>query len=434
MIELLKTMILDFQESLPAETGVPRRLQISEVVGKATVCIGVRRAGKSTWMLQRIQHLVDSGVPVQQIALINFFDDRLHNMSSETLGTVLDAYYGLFPEYKSTAMVHFFFDEIQMVTGWEAFIDRLMRTERCEVTLTGSSANMLSKEIATQMRGRALSWELFPFSFQEYLDRAGQSSEKPWSTKKKLHLQKAFEGYWESGGFPEVTSIDRSLRIKTHQEYLLAVLFRDLVERYDIAHPRALTDLAHWLLDNVACLYSVNRLSGYLKSLGHNASRTVIADWLSWFEDAYFLFSVRLFDASVTKSNMNPKKVYCIDHAMVVSTSSGILTNRGHLLENLVFLSLRRSRENICYYRTRSGREVDFIVPRRGEKPLLVQVCDTLANPATRAREITALQEAMAETNQPHAFLVTFGEQGTETTDNGTITILPAWSFLLADS
>lgn len=430
MIETVKSILLDFQEA-QLETGVPRRIPMEPVRGKAAVCIGVRRSGKSTYLHQRIQRLLDSGVSRRNILYLNFFDDRLHPLRHENLGVIAEAYYALYPEKKNTETVYCFFDEIQAVPGWEPFVDRMMRTEKCEVYLTGSSAHMLSKEVATQMRGRALSWELFPFSFREFLDGKGLESEGPLSTRKRLLVQKAFEEYWETGGFPEVLDIDERLRIKTHQEYLNAILFRDLVERHDIAHPKAVSDLAHWMIDNTASLYSVNRLTGYLKSLGHNAPRAAVSDYVAWFEDAYFLFAVRIFDASLARSNTNPKKVYCIDHALVASTASGILLNSGHLLENLVFIALRRVHPDIFYYKTKSGKEVDFIVPVRGRPRLLVQVCESLAVPQTRKREFAALKEAMAELGLKEAVIVTRNEDEAVETDAGTIRVLPAWKFLL---
>lgn len=430
MLETLKSIILDFQEE-QLETGVPRRMRLEPVRAKAAVCIGVRRSGKSTYMYQRIQRLIDSGVPRQNILYLNFFDDRLHNLRHESLGVIAEAYYSLYPEKKNTEKVYCFFDEIQAVPGWEPFVDRMMRTEKCEVYLTGSSARMLSKEIATQMRGRALSWEMFPFSFREFLDSKGIESEGSLSTKKRLIVQKAFDEYWETGGFPEVLGLDERLRVKTHQEYLNAILFRDLVERHDIAHPKAVIDLAHWMIDNTASLYSVNRLTGYLKSLGHNAPRTAVSDYVAWFEDAYFLFSVRIYDASLARSNTNPKKVYCIDHALVTSAASGILINSGHLLENLVFTALRRVHPEVFYYKTGSGREVDFIVPMRGRPQLLVQVCESLAATQTRKRELTSLDDAMEELGIKEATIVTRYEVDAVETDRGTVRIVPAWRFLL---
>jgi hypothetical protein len=430
MIETIKSIILDFQEARP-DTGVPRRLRIEAVPGKATVCIGVRRSGKSTYMLQIMERLLSSGVPRENILYLNLFDDRLHNLRQDRLGMITEAYYSLHPEKKNTESVYCFFDEIQAVPGWEPFIDRLMRTEKSQVYLTGSSARMLSKEIATQMRGRALSWEIFPFSFREFLDYKGMESSDPLSTKKRLLVQKAFKEYWETGGFPEVAGLGRNLRIKTHQEYFHAILFRDLVERHDVSHPKAVSDLAHWLVDNTGSLYSVNSLTGYLKSLGHKAPKSAVSDYLEWFEDAYFLFTVKIFDASLARSNTNPKKIYCVDHAMVASVASGILVNSGHLLENIVFTALRRLHPEIYYYKTKTGREVDFIVPMRNLPRMLVQVCESLAEPQTRKREVAALSEAMAELGLKSGTIVTKNEDERIETDSGTIQAVQIWRFLL---
>jgi len=430
MIETIKSILLDFQESRP-DTGVPRHLRIEPVPGKAAVCIGVRRCGKSTFLFQVMEQLMNRGVPRENILYLNFFDDRLHDLRQDNLGLITEAYYSLYPEKKNTETVYCFFDEMQEVPGWESFVDRLMRTERCEVYLTGSSARMLSKEIATQMRGRALSWELFPFSFREFLAYKGTECKGPLSTKKRLLVRKAFEEYWETGGFPEVAGLGRQLRIRIHQEYFHAILFRDLVERHDVSHPKAVTDLAHWLVDNTASLYSVNNLTGYLKSLGHKAPKSAVSDFLEWFEDAFFLFTVRIFDASLARSNTNPKKIYCVDPALVTSVSSGILVNSGHLLENLVFMALRRLHPEIYYYKTKGGREVDFVVPMRNRARMLVQVCESLAEPQTKKREMAALTEAIAELNLKSGTIVTRNEDARIDTGHGTIEVVPAWRFLL---
>jgi uncharacterized protein len=430
MLETIKSIILDFQE-INLETGVPRRLQIETVRGKAAVCIGVRRSGKSTYLFQVIQQLIKDGISKQNVLYLNFFDDRLHDLRQDNLGLITEAYYSIFPKKKNSEMVYCFFDEIQSVPGWEPFVDRLMRTEKCEIYITGSSAKMLSKEIATQMRGRALSWEMFPFSFREFLDYKGIEKEDSLSTKKRLIVQKAFEEYWETGGFPEVLGLSRSLRIKIHQEYFHTILSRDLVERYDISHPKAVADLAHRLIDNTASLYSGNSLTGYLKSLGHRVPKTAVSDYLEWFEDAYFLFTVQLFDASAARRDSNPKRIYCIDHAMVTSVSSGVLVNSGHLLENLVFTALRRLYPEIYYYKTRTRREVDFIIPTASKTRILIQVCESLADTQTRKREIVALSEAMTELKIKTGSIVTRSGDEQIKTDAGIINVIPAWRFLL---
>jgi hypothetical protein len=429
-LETLRTLTLDFQE-LSLETGVPRRVSIERVAGKAAVCIGVRRGGKSTLMFQIIERLLADGVPRVNILYVNFFDDRLHGLGPSSLGLIPEAYYSIYPEKKDTETVYCFFDEIQAVAGWEPFVDRLLRTERCRVYLTGSSAQLLSREIATQMRGRALSWELFPFSFREFLDYRGTDSNGPLSTRRRLMVRKGFDEYWERGGFPEVAGTSAELRIKIHQEYFHAILHRDLVERHDISHPRAVADLAHRLIDSTACLYTVNSLTGHLQALGHRVPKAAVSDYLAWFEDAYFLFTVRIFDASLARRNTNPKKVYCIDHALVASVSAQILINSGHLLENLVFVTLRRNHQVIYYYKTRGGREVDFIVPRRRAGPLLVQVCESLVDPATRRRETAALSDAMGELELTRGTIVTRDEQERIECPGGTIEVVPIWRFLL---
>jgi uncharacterized protein len=429
-LEAIRALILDFQEFTPP-LGVPRRLKIKTLPGKATVCIGVRRSGKSTYLFQIMDRLREKGVPRENILYLNFFDDRLHGLTGEALGLVTEAYYSLYPEKKNAETVYIFFDEIQAVPGWEPFVDRLLRTEQCEVYLAGSSSRMLSKEIATSMRGRALAWELFPFSLREFLDAKRTPAPGRLSTKNRLLIQKAFAEYWECGGFPEVAGLDRHLRIKIHQEYFQAVLFRDLVERHDVSHPQAVSDLAHRLVDNTASLYSVNSLTGYLKALGHNVPKASVSEYLEWFEDAFFLFTVRIFDPSLARSKTNPKKIYCIDHALVTSVASGILMNSGHLLENLVFIALRRLSPQLYYFRTRSGLEVDFVVVLRDRSRRLVQVCESLLDPATRQREIAALAEAMAELGLKSGVIVTRGDEEEIKVKGGKITVTPAWRFLL---
>jgi len=429
MLEILRTLILDSQER-NLDLGIPRRLQVEAVPGKATVCIGVRRCGKSTFMRQMAQKLMDSGVPRENIVQLDFFDDRLHDLRRDDLALIVEAYDSLYPLKKGHEKVHYFFDEIQSVDGWEPYVDRLLRMEGCEVYLTGSSARSLSKEIATQMRGRALSWEIFPFSFREFLDGKGLGGENGISSRSRLQIRNAFDAYWEAGGFPEVRTLDRNLRVRIHQEYFHAVLYRDLVERHDIPHPKAVSDVAHWLVEHCSSQYSINRLTGYLQSLGHKVPKASLADYLEWFEDACFFFTVRIFDASLARRNTNPKKIYCIDHAMVASVSSGILVNSGHLLENLIFLSLRRLHSGIFYYKTKTGKEVDFIVPVKGGQPLLVQVCETLRNPETRKREVAALSEAMRELGVSEGIIVTREEEENQSDESGTIRVVPAWRYL----
>jgi predicted AAA+ superfamily ATPase len=430
MINQLKEIIIDFQ-TVTLFTGVQRELVITPVTAKATVCIGVRRSGKSTLMNQIIQKLFEQGVYRENILYLNFFDERLHQLYTSGLNTILEAYFSLYPNKKNTEKIYCFFDEIQIIPGWEPFIDRIMRTENCEVYITGSSAQLLSKEIATQMRGRALSWEMFPFSFSEFLDYKQLNYKNPYSTKTRFLLQNAFNDYWETGGFPEVLSLDKHLRIKILQEYYNSTLFRDMIERHNVTNPKAILDLARWLIDNNAALFSINNLTGYLKSLGHRITKSTVSDYIDWFEDAYFFFNVKIFDSSLNRVNSNPKKIYCIDHAMVNATSSGIMVNSGRLLENIVFISLRRITSHIFYYKTKDNYEVDFIAQLEDRSRLLIQVCESLVDTKTRKREITALNKAMLELKINKGIIVTRNEEEILDLEAGKIEIISAWRFFL---
>jgi predicted AAA+ superfamily ATPase len=430
LLETLKEIISDFHEAA-REKSIPRAVTIHPLPRKAAICIGVRRCGKSTLMLQYLEGLLAQGVSIQDVLWINFFDDRLHSLRKESLGLITEAYFSLFPEKKGAVTVYCFFDEIQSIVGWESFVDRIMRTDKVAVFLTGSSSQMLSKEIATQMRGRAITWELFPFSFREFLRAKGLEHSAALSTQRRLKIQNAFEEYREVGGFPAVFDLAEPLRVTVHQEYLQAILFRDLIERHDISHPKAVIDLVHWLLTNTACLYTVNALTGYLKALGHKIQKASVSEYLGWFEDAFFLFTVKIYDSSLARSNTNPKKIYCVDHAFVLSVASGLQKNTGRLLENMVFCELRRRHLQVFYYKTKSGREVDFVVQVKDARPLLVQVCENMADPSTRKREVAALTEAMGELKVAEGIIVTLHDDDTIKASVGAIRVVQAWRFLL---
>jgi predicted AAA+ superfamily ATPase len=430
MRDLLRELILDFQRR-PPDTGVPRRLTVEPVRGKAVVCVGARRSGKTTWVAQIAAARADA--ERSNLLYVNFFDERLCDLWSDgrRLGDVVEAYYSLYPAKRGAEMVHCFFDEIQVVPHWEPFVDRLLRTERCQVYLTGSSAQMLAAEVATQMRGRSLMVELFPFSFAEYLSAQGLA-EGPLTSVRRAAVESAFHGYWETGGFPEVRTVQPATRVAIHQDYLHAVCLRDVVERHGVHHPRAVRDLALRLVNNVAGLHTVNKLTAYLQSLGHKAPKSAVAEYLDWFEDAYFFFAVRLFDASQSRQNANPRKVYAVDHALARSCGTGVLVNSGHLLENLVFATLRRAVRQVHYYRTRTGKEVDFVWRDGADRVQLVQVCETLAADAVRQREFGALAEAMDETGATGATVVTRGEAENTEVGGRPVAVTPFWRWALA--
>lgn len=433
MTNIVQDVILDAQTQT-LFTGVPRHLPYRLLPGKVFVCIGVRRCGKSTLLHQIIARLKKMGTRSEDVLYVNFFDDRLDEVRRGKLNLLTEAYYGLYPEKKGQDGLHCFLDEVQMVPGWEAFADRLLRSERMTVYVSGSSAHLLAKELGTAMRGRALAWELFPFSFAEFLDARGVAPDLR-GQQARLRVRKVFADYWERGGFPEVLNVDPRLRVMIHQEYFRTMIFRDIVERHDALHPRAVRDMAYRLLNTAASMYTVNALTGYLKSLGHKTSKTFVGDVLEWLEDAYALFTVRLFDASLSRQHANPKKIYAIDHALVRSTSTGVLVNSGHLLENLVYVDGRRRGRELHYYRTMGGREVDFVWRAEDDALRFVQVAETAPKGSvTWTREVTALREALREQPRSRGFLVTRDDEPDRLEfPEGVVHVLPVWRYLITE-
>lgn len=432
-LTLIQDLLLESQQG-DHFTGTVRRLPYRLVPGKALACIGVRRCGKSTLLHQIIQRLQEAGTPSDNILYVNFFDDRLDAVRRGQLHLITEAYFGLYPEKRGQTGLHVFLDEIQMCSGWEGFVDRLLRVEKMNVYFSGSSARLLAQEVGTAMRGRALSWELFPFSFAEYLDSRvipvrlqGQAN--------RLRVRKAFADYWECGGFPEVLDADPGLRVMIHQDYFKTMIYRDVIDRADAIHPQAVRDIAYRLINSVSSCYTINSMTAYLKSLGHKVSKSFVGEMIEWFEDAYALFSVKRYDASLHKQQVNPRKIYAVDHAMVKSVSTGILVNRGHLLENLVFIDGRRRGRSLYYYRTSKGREVDFVWKQDDGALTFVQVCEEMPEGSpTRERELLALREACAEHPRSRAVVVTRDEEFKLHDEAGVIEGIPVWKWLLEDN
>lgn len=425
---IVTEQIIDNQQ-LDFASASPRSLQIKTLNGVISIVMGVRRCGKSTLMETIMAGLVAQGISRENIVWLNFSDDRFLPLHQGGWDTIHSVYYSMYPEKRKSEKVYFFFDEIQTYANWELFVERLRREENCEIYITGSSARMLSKEIGTALRGRTLSWELFPFSFGEYLVRCNPPRNKK-SSNYRLFMQNAWEKYKEEGGFPAVFSIDAPLRRQLHQEYFNALLLRDVIERYDVRYPQVLRHLANRVINGIGTLFSVRRVHDEVKSLGYSLGRDTITQFLQWMEDAYFIFAVPAYSASVARQAREFRKIYCVDHSMAASLGTRILKNRGQMLENMIFCALRRETQDIYYYRTKESYEVDFIAILPNGDKVLVQVCDDMSSQETRTRELRALTAAMAETKLATGYIVTESLRETIDTPNGTVHCIPAPEFL----
>lgn len=427
----IEQIIGDFQErTLPQPT--PRESDLPMLPGKIDTLIGMRRTGKSWRLFQAMNVLLAAGEPKTSLLYINFDDERLLPLSVSDLHQIPETFFRLWPQNKSRRC-HFFFDEIQNIDGWEVFVRRLLDTENVQITLTGSSAKLLSREIATSLRGRSLTTEIFPFSFSEALRHQGEEHAlgPAIGGKRRAVLANRLRAYLESGGFPEVQGLAAHHRIAVLQEYVDVVILRDVVERHGIGNITPLRYLIRYLLGTPACAFSVNRFYNDLKSQGIAIGKNSLHDYLAYLEDAYLVQGISIDARSERQRQVNPRKMYPVDTGLAQAFRHGMDLDRGRLLETLVFLDLRRRGMDIAYFRSEQGYEVDFLARTHDGEPMLIQVCESLADVATRQRELRALEAAMQERGIRRGIIVTLDEEEQLPVSGGTVDVIPAWRWLL---
>jgi predicted AAA+ superfamily ATPase len=432
--ETLATRFADLPDLLPANL-TPRTLELPAVPGRADVVIGMRRSGKTWFLYQLLRQHLDSGIGWDRLLYINFEDDRLHPIEAKELGLIPEVFYRRHPASREQRC-WFFLDEIQAAPGWERFVRRLLETENVSLVLTGSSAKLLSREIATSLRGRSLASELLPFSFGEALQHAGLEVPTQWpvSSKVRSRLANRLERYLEVGGFPEVQELDPDRRLRVLRDHVDVVLFRDVVERHGVENVHALRYMQRSLLAHPAGRFSVHRLYNDLKSQGVSVGKDTLHQYLAHLEDAFLLFTVTVASRSERVRQSNPRKCYPVDPGLAAMSSSEAGRDIGHRLETAVYLELRRRGCSASYFRTEKGYEVDFLVRNPSGEKELVQVCADLSDEATRERESRALEHAMEETRLRHATVVTFDGVEEDELDTPGVRSVPAWRWLLESS
>ncbi len=292
----------------------------------------------------------------------------------------------------------------------------------------------MSSEIATSLRGRSLTTEIFPFNFAEFLEHGGIDSrlDKHPGSKRRAVLENRLSAYLDVGGFPEVQALKREHRIRVLQEYLDVVVLRDLVERHGISNVAALRYMIRHLLNCPASLFSVQKFYNDLKSQGVPCGKNTLHQFFDYLADAYLFFPVCIHSNSERTRMVNPRKVYTVDTGMIRACSRSTSPDWGHLLENFVFMELRRRTGQIEYYRTENGREVDFYATELSGKISLIQSAASMQDKKTAEREINALSEAMEECGAAEASIVTFNTEKHLDTNSGLIHIIPAWKWALS--
>ncbi len=398
MKETLKVLLEEFKGQLPATAdSIRRENNFPNVPGMINVAIGMRRVGKTYLIYQQIRDLLDEGVSIEQILFVNFEDDRLLPMTQKELASILDAFYSLHPE-NHDRQCYLFLDEIQNVEGWALVVRRFFDSKNVRIFLTGSSAKLLSKEIATSLRGRSYTTEVWPYSFKEYASVHQISiPESPMGNKAKDRLHQEYCTYFNIGGFPAVQHLHDNQRRTVLQSYIESVIFRDIIERYKITNVQLIKYLIKTLIKNAAAPFSVHKFYQDVKSQGIRVSKDTVYQYLEYLEDVFLVFSVPLFTESVRKKQINPKKIYIIDNGLVRAQRLGFSLTWGNLFENQIYLDLRREGKRVYYYQTQEGYEIDFVVENLdGSMELMQAVWDT-TDPKTLEREERALRSAEKE-------------------------------------
>ncbi|MCK4547832.1 MAG: ATP-binding protein [Candidatus Eisenbacteria sp.] len=409
MRELIRQKIVDSQTA-PVPEFTRRDVRLPGVPGKAVAVIGTRRAGKTTLLWQVLADRVAQGVAREGLLYFSFEDERLAGMAAADLNLVVEEFYRLNPEWRDTRRALFLLDEIQGVPGWETFARRLLDTENIELFVSGSSAKLLSREVATSMRGRAMEATVFPFSFREYLRHHGREPQRAAARLPKASrsaLEKDLRDYLAVGGFPEAQGIASRDRFDLLRGYVDVMLLRDVIERHAVSHPVALRWLVRQLLGNAAGAFSVNKFYSDLKSQGIPVAKDTLHAYLAYLEDAFLIRIVSLASNSVRRRMVNPRKVYPIDPGLIPVFDRSDRTNVGHILETCVFLELERRGAHVSYVRTADGYEVDFLARYPDRTQSLIQPCAELDDPDTMQREVRALLAAAKEHRRAGLHLIT---------------------------
>lgn len=427
--------VLEEQSAHPLPQLTTRDTRVPMIDGAATALVGMRRVGKSYLLFQQMRQLVDAGVPRTSMLHLNLEDDRLPLPDTALLDQALEHLFRTGPgRHDETA--YLFLDEVQVVSGWERFVLRVLNTENARVFVTGSSAKLLSTEIATSLRGRSTSVEVLPFSFREHLrHRDIAPAAEPVGAAMRSEMEAAFDAYLRVGGFPGVQTLPDVDRVRMLQDYVELVVFRDVVERWDIGNLVALRRLVSRLLSTFSREFSVNKLHAEMKSQGIAVGKDTLHAYLDHLIDARLLHTVSLRSTSYRVRQVNPRKAYAADPGLAAAVAHPSAEDTGHLLENAVYIELRRRHgrlhdDAISYFASPDGG-ADFIVDAGDSTPQVVQVCASLASPDTREREVRGAIAAMSAAGVREAVIVTLYERETIETSAGTINVEPAWRWAL---
>ncbi|ETA67869.1 putative ATPase (AAA+ superfamily) [Methanolobus tindarius DSM 2278] len=414
--EKLKILLKEQNDHIKEVEGLVKRELLDEIKGRdsdlITIVAGLRRVGKSTLMNEiRKDHLNES-------YFVNFDDERLFDFTIEDFQTMQELLIELYGERNV-----YFFDEIQNIQGWERFVRRLHDNGK-KVYVTGSNASMLSREMGTHLTGRHLSYSLYPYSFREFLRFKKYELPIPevLTTVEKSTLKRHFNEYIEAGGIPEFVKNRDELYVKTVYEN---IIYRDIIARYNLKDEKALKTTVYFAASNIAKEISYNNV----RKLTGLSSATTIKEYFEYLENSYLAYLLPRFSTSLKTQVYSNKKVYFIDTAIAKILGFRTSEDYGRILENMVFMELKRRNLEIYYHR--ENKECDFVIRNGYNIAEAIQVTQSLENPDTRKREIEGLFEALETYNLSEGLILTDDTEDKIEIDEKKITVKPIWKWML---
>lgn len=415
------------------------------------VVTGVRRCGKTFRLYQEMRRIIGEGYPADSVLYFNFEDERLKPYSSALLSEIVDTFFAMRPQAKE-AGAFFFFDEIQEVPDWGMFLRRMVDTQKATIYVSGSSSKLLSADLATEFRGRALSKELFPMSFAEYARFRGVSADAlaqiasaggrgaAFGSTLAAKLRHLLGEYLLQGGFIAVQGLERADAIQLLQEYAQRAVNLDVIDRYGFKNPRVAAQFLTRCLRTSGRELSLNKVHQAFRSAGVSVARESLSSLLGYYEDAHLVFTLREFTRALADNTRSVSKVYAVDPGMFVAFSPSTARDEEQRLETAAFVKLRREagalREGALARALvdDGGRhEIDFVV---GDALMqdafrLVQVTCDLSSERTRLREVSALRAGMRAFGLKAGTIVTLDDEETIEVPEGTVSVVPAWKWLL---
>jgi predicted AAA+ superfamily ATPase len=428
--DVIKSLIALRQNDIPFEV-IERDVELPINRKKIITVPGVRRCGKSTMMEIAINNLVKEGVPKRNILWIGFDDERLFNMSSDELDDVIVSYMEMFPDVpiKDTYM---FFDEIQLIKGWEYFVLRVYKSYCKNIYVCGSNAAMLSSELGSALRGYPLEYEAYPLSFNEFCRFKGIATDI-YLEQDKARLKNAFDEYNRASAFPEIVlTPSRSEQLKLLHGYFDTMILRDLAEHYNITNTGVVRYFVKRIMANLTKPTSINAIYNDIKSQGLKVSKDDLYLWADYACNVFMFVRTPRYNRSIMKEHRSLDKFYCIDNGLRSAVLMPQSNDNGKNLENTVFMELYRRRmpsDKISYYQEKT--ECDFVIQREDRVMQLIQVTWSMADDETRKREIKGLLEASSVTGCDNLLIITDDEEKSIEVDGKKVNVVPAWKWLL---